>query len=143
MTVTMRMKVIILLDGEGVAGVNGVMAPSSGATLTAGYPTTHLATHPLPEHTSSIAPQFAGNLRISSTFTYTYCRFERNTYQSVNLSVFDFFVLDSTVFTVNKDSVHYLPIVQLFYLVSLSHMYIICAFINIIIISSFIIEVAL
>ena len=38
----------------------------------------------------------------------------------------------------------YLPVVQLFYLVSLSHMYIICAFIAIIIIiSSFIIEVAL
>jgi len=60
---------LLLFDVEGtLAGVNGVMAPSSGggpATLTAGYPvqpTTHLATHALPpaEHTSTIAPQFAG-----------------------------------------------------------------------------------
>ena len=55
---------MILCNGVGVAGVNGVVAPSSGGTLTAGYPvqpTTHLATHQLPEHTSSIAPQFAGD----------------------------------------------------------------------------------
>ena len=53
---------------EGVAGVNGVMAATSGGSLTGGYPvqqTTHLATHPLPEHTSNMAPQFAGNLFIS------------------------------------------------------------------------------
>jgi len=49
---------------EGVAGMNGVVAPSSGGTLNAGYsvqPTTHLTTHPLPEHTTNIAPQFAGH----------------------------------------------------------------------------------
>jgi len=60
---------------EGVAGVNGVISPSSGggggggATLTAGYPVqtpSQLATHALPpEHTSAVAPQFAGHL-----FTY-------------------------------------------------------------------------
>jgi len=59
---------LLLLYGEGVAGVNGVVAPSSGGTLTAGYPvqpTNHLATHPMPEHTSALAPQFAGNFYIS------------------------------------------------------------------------------
>jgi len=42
--------------------MNGVVAPSSCGTLTAGYPTTHIATHPLPEHTSTIPPQFAAGL---------------------------------------------------------------------------------
>ena len=59
---------MVTCNDEGVAGVNGVVAPSSGGTLTAGYPvqpTTHLATHPMPEHTSNIAPQFAGNLFVS------------------------------------------------------------------------------
>ena len=52
--------------------MNGVISPSSGgggATLTAGYPVqtpSQLATHALPpEHTSAVAPQFAGHL-----FTY-------------------------------------------------------------------------
>jgi len=54
----------MLWNAEGVAGMNGVMAVSGGGTLPGGYPvqpTTHLATHPMPDQTSSIAPQFAGN----------------------------------------------------------------------------------
>ena len=58
---------------EGVAGVNGVISPSSGggggATLTAGYPVqtpSQLATHALPpEHTSAVAPQFAGHFLLT------------------------------------------------------------------------------
>jgi len=58
----------VACDGAGVAGMNGVMAPSSGGALTAGYPVqpnSHLTTHQLPEHTSNIAPQFAGKLSTS------------------------------------------------------------------------------
>ena len=72
--------------------------------------------------------------------------------QSINQDIFEILVLLALLlcficsicnFSVVQLS-FYLPVVQLFYLVSLSHMYIICAFIAIIIIiSSFIIEVAL
>jgi len=73
--------------------MNGVMAPSSGgvpATLTAGYPvqpTSHLATHSLPpEHTSTIAPQFAG-IQFISAFTLPFC-FLRSTWRFALLASF-------------------------------------------------------
>ena len=61
----------MLWNVEGVAGVNGIAAPSSGGSLTAGYPvqpTTHLATHPMNDHAPNIAPQFAGNFYILFLF---------------------------------------------------------------------------